>query len=122
MSKAVSGPSGLIRQGDVLLVPVEGIPEDGDQYVADRHVLARGEASGHAHVAVGRALRLQITGWRRPWGWRGPAERSTFLVVEDDDVATLVHEEHLPITVPSGTYEVRRQREYRPDSWVEVAD
>ena len=46
----------LLRQGDVLLVPVAGIPDlgvvDSDR-TASRHVLAEGEATGHAHVVVG---------------------------------------------------------------------
>jgi hypothetical protein len=39
-------------------------------------------------------------------------------VVEGE--ATLVHEEHLPLVLFEGVYEVRRQREYRPErsSWV----
>ena len=85
-------------------------------HTADRHLLAEGEATGHAHVVVGNELRLAE--WVRPR--RGTsAQRRTYLVVEGE--ATLVHEEHLPLVVAEGVYEVRRQREYRrPDrsSWV----
>lgn len=36
--------------------------------------------------------------------------------------ATLVHEEHRAIEIPQGFYRVWRQREYRPDAYVEVED
>ena len=43
-------PRGLIRQGDLLLVPVAGLPEGADRVRSGRLVLAEGEATGHAHV------------------------------------------------------------------------
>lgn len=42
-----------VRQGDVLLMYVEKIPDDAQDDVKDKHglaVLAYGEVSGHAHV------------------------------------------------------------------------
>ena len=120
MSGASSVPA-LLRQGDVLLVPVAGIPDLGvvdSERTASRHALAEGAATGHAHVVVGGTLRL--TQWRRSRRWAAP-ERRTFLVVDDVD-ATLVHEEHLPLVVARGTYEVRRQREYRSGGWARVSD
>lgn len=120
MSKKVSDPRGLIRQGDLLLVPVDSVPEGGtaSEERADRFVLAEGEATGHAHVAVGTQLRLAA--WEGPRRWWAP-ERRTFLTVPGEG-ARLVHEEHLPLVVPQGLYEVRRQREYRANGWAEVAD
>jgi hypothetical protein len=98
---------GLLRQGDVLLVPVEAVPFVGRGAVEEgpRLVLARGEATGHAHVVLGRAKLLRP---RRPRATRA----RTFLLVEEP--ATLVHEEHDPVPVAPGAYEVRRQREYAP--------
>ena len=43
-------PRGLIRQGDLLLVPIAGLPEGADRVRSGRLVLAEGEATGHAHV------------------------------------------------------------------------
>jgi hypothetical protein len=114
------GKSLLLRQGDVLLVRVEEIPSHGavsSERAADRHVLATGEATGHAHVIAGSGLRL--VEWRRGRRWAAPEQRR-FLLVEGE--ATLSHEEHLPLTVSVGVYEVRRQREYRPERSVWVAD
>ena len=110
--------SGLSRQGDVLLVPVDGVPEDGSttESLGSRHVLAEGEATGHAHVVAGRSRLME---WRRPRRWAAPQTRR-YLVVEQP--AVLSHEEHLPIDLDPGIYEVRRQREYRPHRSVWVAD
>jgi hypothetical protein len=112
---------GLIRQGDVLLVPVPAVPDIGeidDEVTADRHVLAEGEATGHAHVVIG--ARLRLVEWRRPRRqWR--PELRTYLVVADGD-ATLTHDEHLPLAVPQGSYEVRLQREYRAGRAERVLD
>jgi hypothetical protein len=120
MSSEVGFPSGLIRQGDMLLIPVDAVPGQGTiehDETADRHVLAEGEATGHAHAAVGQALRLARWSYSRRWA---PPERRRYLFVVE--AATLSHEEHLPIVIAPGIYEVRRQREYRPARSVWVAD
>ncbi|PHK43852.1 hypothetical protein VF13_24820, partial [Nostoc linckia z16] len=39
-----------------------------------------------------------------------------------EPTATLIHEEHRAIELPQGLYRVWRQREYRPEAYVEVAD
>jgi len=99
---------GIVRQGDVLLVPVDGIPWSRQRDVAPRRgelVLAEGEATGHAHVVRGRARLVRATRHHQHPG-------ETYLVVTGR--AALVHEEHDRIELARGTYEVRRQREYEP--------
>ena len=55
---------GLLRQGDVLLVPVEGLPQGSEsrqqkvERVGGRLVLAEGEATGHAHAIEGPGAQL----------------------------------------------------------------
>jgi hypothetical protein len=97
---------GIVRQGDVLLVPVEEIPAAEAREVENgsRFVLAEGEATGHAHVVLGEA-KLYLPG-------TGRAGAGTYILVEEP--ATLVHEEHDAIGLAPGPYEVRRQREYVP--------
>jgi hypothetical protein len=108
---------GLLRQGDVLLVPVESLPNPHRPLTnwRGRLVLAEGEATGHAHVVRGTRARL--------FAHRSPTFAPTrhYLFVERES-ATLVHEEHAPIRVPPGIYQVVRQREYEPRSWRTVAD
>jgi hypothetical protein len=108
----------MARQGDVLLVEVDDelphgcvIADFDDGYV----ILARGEATGHAHRIESPAAAL----YRAPDGaWYLRADEST----------ALVHEEHDPIPVPPGTYRVVRQREYARasevdgEAWREIED
>jgi hypothetical protein len=117
MRKRRVAPRGLIRQGDVLLVPVGDLPEGTWELESERGrvVLATGEATGHAHVV--RSSHARLVRHRRPTGRRGGMGRPIFeerdlLVVEQD--ALLEHEEHASIEVPAAVYEVRRQREYQP--------
>ncbi len=97
-------PEGLVRQGDLLLVPVAELPESVRRVRGRRLVLAEGEATGHAHVVDDERASLYQHGW--------PETR--YLRVEGVEPVSLVHEEHDPLPVLPGVYEVRRQREYAP--------
>jgi len=112
----------LLRQGDVLLVPVDELPLDGQRIHEDDEavelVLAEGEATGHAHVVEGERVRRVVL--HRPRRWMVPLA-SVWLVVEKPG-ATLRHDEHLPIRVAAGVYEVRRQREYTASAARQVMD
>ena len=99
-------------QGDILLQPVDGnvegwstAPTDADGKI----VLQHGERSGHRHVVDGPAQLLEGV---RPAGV--PSELYVGHLVVSGDAATLSHEEHASITLPKGTYVVRRQREFTP--------
>lgn len=106
----------MYRQGDVLVIPIAEadlppgmVPAPSDQ--AGRLVLARGEATGHAHVATGDGLTLLCL----------PDDLDAmFLHVRR--YGRLSHEEHGPIPLPSGYYRVVRQREYTPGAIRFVAD
>lgn len=98
----------LWRQGDVYLIAVAKLPESGR--VERRAVLAEGEITGHAHrlkdpasgqvFSVGNQLYLEVL----------------------SEEATIVHEEHGPVTLPRGGYSVRIQREYSPQEIRSVVD
>ena len=93
------------RQGDILLVAVPAIPTDARALPRDqgRVVLALGEATGHAHaIADPRAALLETDLGER------------FLHVVADGGVQLCHQEHDPVLLPQGAYQVRRQREYAP--------
>jgi hypothetical protein len=95
-------PRAQVRQGDVLLIPVDEIPEAATLVPRDgnRVILAYGEATGHAHGFDAFAASLQEADGRRYLRLREAAE--------------LRHEEHGPITVAPGCYEVVIQREFVP--------
>lgn len=109
----------MLRQGDVLLVPVEGIPADAasaERDEANRIVLAVGEKSGHAH-----AIRdASVTAFRNESAAEDPANRALvdFIMVGGSG-ATLKHEyvderkaDHEPIALAPGAYRVVQQRTY----------
>ena len=100
----------MYRQGDVMIRLVEEIPTGAKERkaVKGRHVLAEGEATGHAHVIRSKgvhAFDFDSRGYLR-------VERS----------AVVEHEEHSAITLEPGIYEVIRQREYSPEAIRNVAD
>ncbi len=92
---------GLVGQGDLLLVPVAP-PEHARKLGSGRLVLLRGEATGHAHVVEDE--RASLHGWN--------SQRS--LQVVGERPAMLVHDEHDPLSLLPGVYQVGRQREYVP--------
>jgi hypothetical protein len=122
MSKA-KALGGLIRQGDVLLVPMSRLPEGahpahlGAEAGQKAVVLAEGEATGHAHVI--RSHRARLFRWQEvpPRRYRhGGSPVLRFLRVSGSEPVVLSHEEHDAISLQPGVYEVRRQREYEPPS------
>jgi len=96
------------RHGDVLIARCDEVPADSKKL--PHLILARGERTGHAHrieqregnelFELGEDLFLRIT--RQP--------------------ATVVHEEHGPISLEPGTYRVWIQREYSPEAIRRVLD
>ena len=104
----------MIRQGDVLIKPVSSIPaglaevprEDG------RLILAHGEVTGHAHVVSCPEARM--------FGSLTADDGPRFIDVPRP--TSVVHDEHAPLGLAAGFYEVRRQREYSPEEIRRVAD
>ncbi|GAC1365526.1 MAG: hypothetical protein NVSMB32_09130 [Actinomycetota bacterium] len=101
-----------IRQGDVLLVPVDEIPSATKPVarVGGRVILAEGEVTGHHHAISDADVALVLGEMERRW-----LEVGT-------EGATLVHEEHAALKVAPGRYEVLLQVEYTPSALVRVAD
>lgn len=101
--------AGQIRQGDVLLIPVDVEPPS-DATTRSELILARGELTGHAH---------RLTGNIAAWG--------NFFRIRGDEPGCLSHEEHDPqpakVIVPHQTYQIVIQREYSLDGmWRSVVD
>ena len=94
-----------IRHGDVLIISTEQIKGKQLKHL----VLAEGEVTGHAHrITEGDATLYEENG-------------VLFLHVESEK-ALLTHEEHKPVEIPRGDYEIKIQREYEPEGWRNVAD
>jgi hypothetical protein len=103
----------MFRQGDVLLIAVDALPEARLTLVPredDRVVLAHGELTGHAHALFDPGAAL----------FRREGTDEHFLRLDRE--STLSHEEHDPIVLREGVYRVIRQREYRPDGVIPIGD
>ena len=91
--------SEMYRQGDVLFVKLEALPEALKERASS--VIVEGETTGHAHrLANGRVLE----------------DAKGFLFLEVLRHTQIVHEEHHAIDLEPGSYQVVRQREYSPEA------
>jgi hypothetical protein len=89
----------LFQQGDVLIHAVKKIPKGALRVNRQKRglVLAQGEATGHAHVVKDEVEML---------------EKGRGLFIRSERAFTVVHEEHKPLTIPAGIWEVGKVREY----------
>ena len=101
----------LYAQGDIILelvedaIPVALLPSDPDGAA----VLARGELTGHRHAFYGGGVTLfRDDGLARDVP---PALYISHVKVSAPS-ADLRHDEHATISLPAGTYRVRRQQEW----------
>lgn len=101
--------SKMWRQGDVLIRAISSLPAT-KATIRKNGVLAYGEVTGHAHKVedLTQAEVLEVG-------------NDLYLRVSEDGVR-IVHDEHSPITLPAGNYEVVVQQEYTPSEVRNVAD
>jgi hypothetical protein len=104
----------MFRQGDVLVIPVDSIPQSAAAFRREnnRVILAHGEVTGHAHAIKDKRAAL----------FRDPKLAAVFMRVSGDASVALEHDEHDTISIPPGSYRVIRQREYSPEAIRNVAD
>ncbi len=96
------------RQGDVLIKQVGGLPKTAQKRA--NGILAYGEVTGHCHQIEDqtKAEVLEV-------------QNGLYLRVGKEG-ARIIHEEHSPITLPAGNYEIAIQREYSPAEIRNVTD
>ncbi len=92
----------IIRQGDVMLVPIENLPGTLTTVPAEegRLIIAHGEVTGHHHSF---AMYDQISLFREDGSGGG-------MFVMAYAPTKLEHQEHAALVVDPGAWEVRRQR------------
>lgn len=107
----------LYRQGDVLFKRIAKLPQ-GKRTKRANATVAYGEVTGHSHALAvedrAAAEVLEIGS--------GLYVHVSEAGVRIEGGATFVHEEHGPITLPPGDYEVTIQREYSPEAIRNVID
>ncbi|WP_242064804.1 hypothetical protein [Nostoc sp. FACHB-133] len=94
-----------IRQGDVILLPVQQIEGQKIPHLT----LAEGEVTRHKHRITEGSAELYD-------------KDSTLYLRVFSESALLAHEEHKAISIPQGDWMVKIQREYEPEGWRYVAD
>lgn len=117
------------RQGDVLFIKIDELPPLKFKTKKGK-VILKGEVTGHAHKIKGDAKILEVAGRIANFSTRINRMQPTFSILEAnsptlttensqvigyavvDAPAELTHEEHKPITIPAGIYQIRRQKEY----------
>jgi hypothetical protein len=106
----------VIRQGDIMLVPISETPLGAKPVEAEngRLILARGEATGHHHSV---AMTDRVALFREDGSGAG-----LFLFNGGPGAVTLEHQEHSALAIPPGAFEVRRQVEYAPAAPRRVED
>ena len=103
----------IFAQGDLLLERVADVAPSGtieENVEGVALVLAEGEASGHRHAVCERVTMFRDDELARDI----PAGLYIVHLQVASPYARLTHDEHAPITLPRGTYRVRRQRELGP--------
>lgn len=99
------------QQGDVLLKKIEKLPEIGLKKSADL-ILQRGETTGHKHQFTMKSVEvLEVYGGALlNNGATIYPGIGKFIIVKEP--AELFHEEHKPIMIAPGIYEMDLVREY----------
>ena len=98
----------LARQGDLLFIRVNALPKGLKK--ANDNIVAHGEVTGHAHRVM-EAEGVAVL----------ENEKGDKFVEAENDV-NVGHDEHGPVILEKGNWEVRRQREYSPEAIRRVAD
>lgn len=86
------------QQGDIILKKLEALPDGTKLISRKRCILAEGEATGHAHIVDCDEAELLRDGDR--------------ILLRLTKAASITHEEHKPITLSPGVWEVGRVQEY----------
>lgn len=124
----------VLRQGDVLLVPINtgDVPEGMKPIKRENGqiILAHGEVTGHSHSILGDYLgqgqhnldRVELLAPDADQLVTADEAAELYLLVHGTEPVELTHQEHATITVDPGAYRVVRQREYTPVAPVRVVD
>ena len=101
----------IYRQGDILFVKVSNIPQETIK--TGSKVIIEYEATGHKHLIASNCTELYELEKDSHIQRRFGRNIIGFVNVLDDTLIT--HDEHQPIKLPKGKYQIIRQREFNPE-------
>ena len=101
------------RQGDVWIMSAPAKAKKGKD-ITDHgtFVAAYGEVTGHKHLVKGGKFNV----------FEYKETNADVALLDVEEKATMVHEEHSTIEIPPGKYIIRRQREWSDEDERLVAD
>lgn len=95
-------------QGDILFIKADSWWETDEKrrreleaHRQDTNVVAYGEKTGHKHSILGNGWLSVVLSF---------GDITKMLVA--DDAVTIAHDEHPPLTLPKGVYDIREQKTY----------
>lgn len=98
----------MIRQGDVLFIPIadpwEDVTKSKEAKLQPKGIIQEGEVTGHHHklAVLEDAEVFEIANWQGP---------EKYVRVGENGVS-IVHEEHHTVTLPPGLHKVHIAREF----------
>lgn len=103
-----------VAQGEILLIPVESIPDCKPAKLDNNHYIIAHSETGHHHRILGRGVQcFQMDDFTQ------------YIDVTAESV-TLEHmrsfDTHEPIKIGGGKYMIRTARESSPEGWKRVVD
>ena len=108
-------------QGDLLLRRIDKLPAGVKPMASEKgqFIVAHSETQHHHVIAERPGVKVYVTD--------DPMVSYLEVVEATDKMEALLehlrgHDTHETIAIPPGVYELRRQREYTPEGWRQVAD
>lgn len=97
------------RQGDILLVALDFVPEGKEvKRTGGRLIIKAGEQTGHHHAIIAPYVKM--------------IETTDARYIISNRVFEVYHEEHSVVSFPAGVYEIPEQVEYEPQMIRRVVD
>jgi hypothetical protein len=112
--------SDIACQGDVLIRRIESIPNTAvevqeSKEVPGKHTVCHSE-TGHHHVIDAKKAKFYVDSADTMVGYISVFDKHVDLEHLRD------YDKHETLRLPTGDYELRRQREWSPEGWRQVAD
>ncbi len=97
----------MIRQGDILFIPLTADELPASIKRLESGVIAEGEATGHHHRIA--ELDMPAVELYEATDWQNAGDK--YLRITEHGIS-IVHEEHKTVTVPPGLYAIHQAREF----------